>query len=71
MGNRDEASGDGISIPYGAIKRISHFLAQINYERFQFLMVRLKGFIKVKIMNKYIISIPYGAIKRDYMLLFL
>jgi len=34
---------DGISIPYGAIKRNLFFMISIEEVIFQFLMVRLKG----------------------------
>ena len=64
MGNRDEASGDGISIPYGAIKRGWVIeMKQVEME-FQFLMVRLKEVKENPSLYKELISIPYGAIKR-------
>jgi len=54
-----------ISIPYGAIKRyISLALSQAK-AIFQFLMVRLKGIVSYKVIDKKIISIPYGAIKSN------
>mgnify|MGYP006949996939 CR=1 FL=1 len=40
IGNRWEAYG--ISIPYGAIKRLPYIISKIQKPLFQFLMVRLK-----------------------------
>jgi len=37
--------------------------------KFQFLMVRLKGFPKFSAIKSKIISIPYGAIKRIFVFL--
>ena len=36
-----------------------------SFERFQFLMVRLKGFLSARSASTSSISIPYGSIKRD------
>jgi len=62
----DEAYSEkitGISIPYGAIKRLVSIIALLIAIIFQFLMVRLKDY---KIFFDAVfrhISIPYGAIK--------
>jgi len=51
-----------ISIPSGAIKRLSTRKSEINTRLFQFLLVRLKVFIVAFIVFT-VISIPSGAIK--------
>jgi len=55
-----------ISIPYGAIKRMSTGIGALVAALFQFLMVRLKGYEPIKDGNSIGISIPYGAIKRSF-----
>ena len=56
-----------ISIPYGAIKSSRRFKAhQLDENRFQFLMVRLKAWTSKRMSARRSISIPYGAIKRSW-----
>ncbi len=52
-----------ISIPYGSIKSYQLPKLLSHFQRFQFLMVQLKGFFRLYKFNFSVISIPYGSIK--------
>ena len=59
-----------ISIPYGAIKRNNEYVSVKDNGTFQFLMVRLKVYLFMRIGADPIISIPYGAIKSFHNFIF-
>jgi len=46
------------------LKVLAAIPGYIEVTTFQFLMVRLKGFIRLNFLKNKEISIPYGAIKR-------